>query len=56
MKFGRFAHDEVYSMPVQLRNFYYKKLVESNEKEKREIDKVSGGNESKPKQSALIHR
>ena len=34
-----FIFSDVYDMPVYLRNFYYKKLVDAKKKEKEEIDK-----------------
>lgn len=40
--FGRFEYNSVYSMPVQLRYFYLKKLIDVKEKEKKEMDKASG--------------
>jgi hypothetical protein len=40
--FGNFDYDAVYSMPVQYRNFYIKKLINIKEKENAEIDKAQG--------------
>ena len=34
-----FTHSDVYSMPVYLRKFYYRKLVETRKKENDEIKK-----------------
>ena len=31
---GGFTHSDVYNMPVYLRTFYYKKLVDAKKKEK----------------------
>ena len=36
---GGFTHSEVYGMPTYLRQFYYKKLVDSKQEEKKQIDK-----------------
>ena len=35
-----FTHSDVYGMPVYLRNFYYRKLSETREKENEEIKKA----------------
>ena len=45
---GRFDHDELYSMPVPLRNFYYDKLVKHKKREEREMEKASGVSEATP--------
>ena len=34
-----FTHSDVYNMPIYLRNFYYKKLVDTRKKENDEIKK-----------------
>lgn len=51
--FGKFDHDELYSMPIQLRNFYYKKLINTKENERREMEKSqnisSGESSGKPR-------
>ena len=36
-----FTHSDVYEMPVYLRNFYYKELIKTKEKEKKEYDKAT---------------
>ena len=38
--YGTFDHDSVYSMPVNLRMFYLKKLIKVKETEKQETDKI----------------
>jgi len=40
---GGFTHNDVYGLPVYLRTFYYKQLVETKNKEKEEMDKASKG-------------
>ena len=45
--YGKLGYDAVYSMPVQYRTFYIKKLVNIKEKEKRAYES-SGKNESTP--------
>ena len=41
MYYGKgFTHSDVYGMPVYLRNFYYRKLSETREKENEEIKKA----------------
>ena len=41
MYYGQgFTHSDVYGMPVYLRNFYYKKLVDTRQKENDEMKKV----------------
>tara|TARA_Y100001963_G_C6673802_1_gene396415 strand:+ start:622 stop:798 length:177 start_codon:yes stop_codon:yes gene_type:complete len=40
--FGQgFTHDDVYNMPTYLRGFYLKKLIETKEEEKKQMDKVN---------------
>ena len=34
-----FTHSDVYEMPVYLRNFYYKELIDTRKKENDEIKK-----------------
>ena len=34
-----FTHSDVYDMPIYLRNFYYKELVDVRKKENDEIEK-----------------
>ena len=43
---GGFTHDDVYSMPIYLRNFYYKKLIDTRKKENEEIKKAQQKNKS----------
>ena len=41
MYYGQgFTHSDVYGMPVYLRNFYYKKLVDTRQKENDEMIKA----------------
>jgi hypothetical protein len=44
---GRFDHDELYTMPVPLRNFYYNKLVKKDKEQKDALDTANGIHESK---------
>ena len=40
MYYGKgFIHSDVYDMPIYLRNFYYKQLVDTRNKENEEIKK-----------------
>jgi len=40
MYYGKgFTHSDVYDMPIYLRNFYYKKLTDTRQKENEEIKK-----------------
>tara|TARA_Y100000592_G_C5328678_1_gene248436 strand:- start:54 stop:224 length:171 start_codon:yes stop_codon:yes gene_type:complete len=42
MYYGKgFIHSDVYDMPIYLRNFYYKELVTTREKENKEIEKAN---------------
>ena len=34
-----FTHSDIYDMPIYLRNFYYKRLIETRKKESEEIKK-----------------
>ena len=38
---------ELYSLPTHLRMFYYKKLVESKEREKKQIEEAQQSSKSK---------
>ena len=41
MYYGKgFIHSDVYNMPIYLRNFYYKKLTDTIEKENKEMKKA----------------
>jgi len=42
-----FTHSDVYGMPVYLRNFYYKQLVDTRKKENEEIKKAQQKAKSK---------
>ena len=35
-----FTHSDVYGLPIYLRNFYYKDLVDTRNAEKKEIEKA----------------
>ena len=42
MYYGQgFTHSDVYDMPIYLRNFYYKQLVDTREKENEQIKKAN---------------
>ena len=47
-KIGGFS--EAYDLPVQARNFYYKKLINVNEKDKKAYEKAKGVQEASPQQ------
>jgi len=34
-----FTHSDVYTLPTYLRNFYYKKLIETKKEERKEAEK-----------------
>lgn len=40
--YGKLGYDAVYSMPVQYRTFYIRKLVNIKEKEKEQMKKAQG--------------
>jgi hypothetical protein len=44
--FGKLEYDAVYSMPIQYRTFYIKKLANIKEKEKQQYEASSGKNEA----------
>jgi hypothetical protein len=47
MYYGKgFIHSDVYNMPIYLRNFYYKKLIDTRQKENDEIKKANQKNKS----------
>jgi hypothetical protein len=46
---GGFTHDEVYSMPVFLRYFYLRMLIEQREKENESSKSQNSDMSSKPK-------
>ena len=43
-----FTHSDVYRMPVYLRKFYMRKLVDVKKKEQQEIDKIRNKKPKKP--------
>ena len=49
---GRFSHSDLYEMPVTMRNFYYKLLIEHDKKTKQEIDAAT--NKGKNQTSGTI--
>ena len=36
-----FTHDDVYNLPIHIRNFYVQKLIETKTEEKKQMDKAS---------------
>jgi hypothetical protein len=42
-----FSVTELYNLPTHLRMFYYKKLVESKEREKKQIEEAQQASKSK---------
>jgi hypothetical protein len=48
MYYGKgFIHSDVYDMPIYLRNFYYKQLIDIRQKENDEIKKANQRAKSK---------
>ena len=48
MYYGQgFTHSDVYEMPIYLRSFYYKQLVDTRNKENDEIKKAQQKSKSK---------
>ena len=45
---GGMTHTEVYNMPVHLRSFYYKRMVEIFEKSKEDADKATAPQSNRP--------
>ena len=42
MYYGKgFNHSDVYNMPIYLRNFYYKKLIDTRTEENKQIEKIN---------------
>tara|TARA_R100001377_G_scaffold54912_1_gene32468 strand:- start:58 stop:240 length:183 start_codon:yes stop_codon:yes gene_type:complete len=57
MYYGRgFIHSDVYNMPVYLRNFYYKKLVDTRTNENAEAEKAQKRQKSKVSKPAINPR
>ena len=55
MYYGKgFIHSDVYDMPIYLRNFYYKQLVDTRKKESDEMKKAQ--QKSKPKTKPRLKR
>tara|TARA_R100000995_G_scaffold84853_1_gene65247 strand:+ start:27 stop:257 length:231 start_codon:yes stop_codon:yes gene_type:complete len=55
MYYGKgFIHSDVYEMPIYLRNFYYKQLVDTRNKENEEIKKAQ--QKSKPTMNPRFKR
>jgi len=46
--FGKFDHDELYSMPVTLRNYYYSRLIKTKDDEQKQMEKSQGVSSGKP--------
>ena len=38
---GGFTHSDVYGMPIYLRNFYYKELLDVKKEEKKQMDQAN---------------
>ena len=51
-----FTHSDVYSMPVYLRNFYYKQLVDTRKKENDEVRKANQKSKSQIARPAINPR
>ena len=52
-----FTHSDVYGLPIYLRNFYYKELVDTRKAEKKEIEKAQQKSKvSKPKMNPRFKR
>jgi len=58
MYYGKgFTHSDVYDMPIYLRNFYYKQLVDTRNTENEEIKKANQkSNVSKPPMNPRFKR
>ena len=55
MYYGKgFTHSDVYDMPIYLRNFYYKQLLDTRKKESDEMKKAQ--QKSKPKTNPRFKR
>jgi hypothetical protein len=50
--YGNFGYEAVYSMPVQYRTFYMRKLINSKEKEKDQYEAASRKQEASPSKIA----
>ena len=51
--FGRFDHDELYSMPIPLRNYYYSRLIKTKDDERKQMEKSQGVSSGKPPSSRV---
>ena len=38
---GGFTHTDLYNMPIYLRNFYYKKLLDTKKEEQKQSEKAT---------------
>jgi hypothetical protein len=58
MYYGQgFTHSDVYEMPIYLRSFYYKQLVDTRNKENEEIKKANQKSKvSKPSMNPRFKR
>jgi len=54
--FGHFGYDSVYSMPVQYRTFYIRKLIKVKQDEKSQYDKQSRQSNTSSGDNKKIHR
>lgn len=46
---GKLGYDAVYSMPIQYRTFYIRKLTNMKEKERAQYEGAQSGNDAAPK-------
>ena len=46
---GGFTHSDVYNMPVYLRMFYYKKLIETKQEEVKKSEKAQKKSQTNPR-------
>jgi hypothetical protein len=52
--FGNIEYFAVYEMPVQYRSFYLRKLINTKEKEKRDLDMASSNAKEATPQSKTV--
>ena len=51
-----FTHDDIYSMPIYLRNFYLQKLINLKEEEKKAMEKANKKPSSTPSRLNIPQR
>ena len=50
-----FTHSDLYSMPIYLRNFYYKQLTKTKSDERKQVKQAQQRSRTRPKMKPVIN-